>query len=160
MGCISCWNTFILKVAHSVGRVQGQFISQQKINLRLAAHAGVGEFIQYASKPSHKLEPCTGILTPSGKKGIRHHFLLLFWVQEMSCLLFMTINHFWKVFSWGYSRLCPLPLFLGPVRAKGEKGDRGDRGEKGDRGPIGPKGESGSGSSSRGGARGEKVWTF
>lgn len=59
-------------------------------------------------------------------------------------------------------RLCPLPLFLGPVGDKGEKGDRGDRGEKGDRGPIGPKGESGSGSgsSSRGGARGEKVWTF
>lgn len=47
--------------------------------------------------------------------------------------------------------------FLGTVGAKGEKGDQGERGEKGDRGPIGPKGDSGFGSSSRGGARGEKV---
>lgn len=53
-----------------------------------------------------------------------------------------------------------MSLFSGPDGAKGEKGDRGDRGEKGERGPIGPKGESGFGSSSRGGARGEKVWTF
>lgn len=51
-------------------------------------------------------------------------------------------------------------FFLGLFGAKGEKGDRGDRGEKGDRGPIGSKGESGISSSSRGGARGEKVWTF
>lgn len=49
--------------------------------------------------------------------------------------------------------------FSGSTGTRGEKGDRGDRGEKGDRGPIGAKGDagSGSGSSSRGGARGEKV---
>lgn len=66
-----------------------------------------------------------------------------------------------RIFSQGYSRLSVLcPLFLGPVGPKGQKGDQGDRGEKGDRGVMGPKGESGFNPSSRGGARGEKVWNF
>lgn len=48
--------------------------------------------------------------------------------------------------------------------ARGEKGDRGEKGERGDRGPTGPKGDSGSdsgtGFGSRGGARGDKVWSL
>lgn len=67
---------------------------------------------------------------------------------------------FERSFHEGINDSVLLPLFSGAVGAKGEKGDRGDTGMKGDRGPIGPKGEAGSGSSSRGGARGEKVWTF
>lgn len=66
----------------------------------------------------------------------------------------MVINHFLRGFSMGHSQLS---FFIGALGAKGEKGDRGERGEKGDRGPSGPKGNSGFGSSSRGGARGEKV---
>jgi len=51
-----------------------------------------------------------------------------------------------------------LPLCAGAAGGRGEKGERGDAGLKGDRGPIGTKGDVRSGS--RGGARGEKVWTF
>lgn len=148
------------------GRVWGQLNLHQKINLTMVVHAGVGRcHLKPFTWPLNYSRAHWDSCSIKQKVIFFSSFLLFFWVQEMSCLLFgmwdTIINHFWKVFFIGVlMTLSFLSLFSGPVGAKGERGDRGDRGEKGDRGPIGPKGESGSGSSSRGGARGEKVWTL